>query len=143
MSSSSPDESYGTSYNGYVDSDNTTAFNFDIPQSDEGKTCTLLFLFPKKEDLETTDYTFNGQGSIDFAQLSDAVSEDTSYSSCPSKQQDLGSVTPQPGGSYVVQSGPCAAGTTETIQMSASGGLELEWFNDWNPSPLGLFITTC
>lgn len=143
VNSDSPDESYGTSYNAYANGQNSTVFNFDIPQSDEGKTCSLVFLFPKKEDLETTDYTFNGQGSLEFAQLSGAVDESTTYSSCPSKQQDLGSVTPQPGGSYVVQSGPCAAGTTETVQMTAGGGLELEFFEDWNPSPLGLFITVC
>lgn len=143
VNSQAPDQSYGTSYNAYANGQNSTVFNFDIPQSDEGKTCSLVFLFPKKEDLETTDYTFNGQGSLSFAQLSSAADQQTTYNSCPSTQQQLGSVTPQAGNSYVVQSGPCAAGTTETVQMTASGGLELEFFEDWNPSPLGLFITTC
>lgn len=114
-----------------------------MPASAAGKTCSLVFLFPRKEDLETTDYTFNGQGSLDFARLSQPVDEGTSYSTCPSTERELGSVTPRPGGSYVVQSGECQAGSTQTVRMSGSGGLEMEFFEDWNPSPLGLFITVC
>merc|ERR1711939_1282273 len=49
----SPDESYGTSYFGQVNSTTSSIFNFDIPSSYEGKTCSVVFLFPKKEDLET------------------------------------------------------------------------------------------
>merc|ERR1711939_339617 len=52
----SPDQSYGTSYFGEVNSTTSSIFNFDIPSSYEGRTCSVVFLFPKKEDLETANY---------------------------------------------------------------------------------------
>jgi len=121
----------------------STIFNFDIPQDYKGKQCSIIFLFPKKEDLETSDYTFGGSGSLDCAELNTAASQKTSYSNAPSVKKDLGSIALQPGNSYVVATGDCQAGTTQSIWLSSKDGLSLNFFEDYNPSPLGLYITSC
>jgi len=41
----------------------------------------------------------------------------------------------------VIASGPCAAGTAQSFEFSSASGLDLTWFNDWNPCPLGVFMT--
>ncbi|OQD81263.1 hypothetical protein PENANT_c028G00332 [Penicillium antarcticum] len=143
VDSTKPNDAAGTSYNGTVSSTVSTAFNFDIPESYAGKTCSLVFLFPLKKDLETTDYTFSGDGKIDFAKLSSVVSEKTTSNNMPSVAQDLGDITISPGNGYVVSSFSCPAGTTVAYEMKEAGSTNINWFNDWNPSPLGLFITTC
>ncbi|KAF1344221.1 ubiquitin 3 binding protein But2 C-terminal domain-containing protein [Delphinella strobiligena] len=144
VNSNHPDQSYGTQYDAYIGGGNSTVFNFDIPSSYEGKQCTVLFLFPEKSQLETSDFTLSGSGSLTFEQLSSAVPLDVTYSSLPSGKSQLGKVeTCTPGNSYVISSGSCAAGTTESIEVSASGDLSLEFFEDWNPSPIGVFITSC
>merc|ERR1712072_841439 len=105
ISSEYPDQSYGTSYNGQINGTTSSVYNFDIPQSYEGQTCSLVFLFPKKSDLETSDFTFNGEGSVSVDYLSSAAKQ--------------------------------------SYELSASDGLSLEYFQDYNPSPIGLYITTC
>jgi hypothetical protein len=143
ISSEHPNEAYGTSYNGEINSTVSSIFNFDIPQDYKGKQCSIVFLFPKKQDLTTASYDFNGSGSLSCAELSGPVNQKTSYSNAPSVKKDLGSVALQPGNSYVIATGECQAGTTQSIELSSMNGLSLSFFEDYNPSPLGLYITSC
>ncbi|KAF2725649.1 glycoside hydrolase family 17 protein [Polychaeton citri CBS 116435] len=143
VSKSNPEKAYGTQYNATISPDVSTIFNFDIPASYAGQTCSLVFLFPEQKDLETTAFDFNGQGGISVSQLSSPATEQTTYSSLPSGSE-VGSVSSAtPGNGYVVTSGSCAAGSRVGYEFSSTGGLDLTFFNDWNPSPLGAFITVC
>merc|ERR1712070_1213795 len=85
----SPDESYGTSYFGQVNSTTSSIFNFDIPSSYEGKTCSVVFLFPKKEDLETANYDYSGSGSMSCDKLESAATEQTTYNNVPKVSSHL------------------------------------------------------
>ncbi|KAJ5887803.1 hypothetical protein N7495_007844 [Penicillium taxi] len=143
VDSNSPDKAYGTQYNGKVTSSISSIFNFDIPQSDSGKTCSLVFLFPNKADLETSDYTFSGDGKIDVAKLSSAASSSTTFSNAPSVTEDLGDITISPGNSYIVSTFSCPAGEAVAFELKNAGTTSLEFFEDYNPSPLGLYITVC
>ncbi|KAI1829189.1 hypothetical protein DTO027I6_9914 [Penicillium roqueforti] len=143
VDSSSPDTAVGTSFNGTVSSTISSVFNFDIPSSDSGKTCSLVFLFPKLQELETSSYSFIGDGKIGFAKLSSAVDESTTFNNLPSVSQDLDDITVSPGNSYVVSTFSCPAGETVAYEMKNSGSTDLNFFEDYNPSPLGLYITTC
>lgn len=135
VDSSSPDEAFGTQYNGTVSSTVSTIFNFDVPQSDAGKTCNLVFLFPHLEDLETSSWSFSGDGKVDFASLSEVASESTTYNDKPSVSQGLGSKTIAPGNSYMISSFSCPAGQAVGYEMKSAGSTDLEFFQDWNPSP--------
>lgn len=131
ISSGSPDTAYGTQYDAYIDSENSTIFNFDIPSSYEGMTCTTIFLFPEIADLETSSYTFSGSGDLVFSELSTAATEETTYNTAPSVESVLDTIAIESGNSYVVASGSCAAGTTVSIELSSQSGLSLEFFEDW------------
>ncbi|KAG9695510.1 hypothetical protein KCU95_g13497, partial [Aureobasidium melanogenum] len=140
----SPKTSYGTQYDAYLSSSNSTVFNFDIPSSYSGKQCSVIFLLPNKDQLVTSDFTMSGAGGIKFDQLSSPAPLDVSYATCPAPKGTLGMVdNVMPGNSYVVSTGACQAGSTISILASATGSLNLEWFEDWNPSAIGLFITSC
>ncbi|CAI7564778.1 unnamed protein product [Penicillium pancosmium] len=143
LDSSSPDTAPGTGFNGTVTSTVSSVFNFDIPASDTGKTCSLVFLFPQKQDLETSSFSFSGDGKIDFAKLSGAVSTSTTPNNLPSVGQDLGTITVSPGNSYVVSTFACPGDQSVAFEMKNAGSTELNFFEDYNPSPLGLFITVC
>ncbi|KAJ5960187.1 uncharacterized protein N7479_007337 [Penicillium vulpinum] len=143
VDTSSPGTAAGTSFNGTVSSTISTVFNFDIPSSDAGKTCSLIFLFPKLEDLETSSYSFSGDGKIDFSKLSATADSSTNANNVPSVSQDLGTITVAPGNSYLVSTFSCPAGQAVAYQMKNAGSTNLNFFEDWNPSPLGLYITTC
>ncbi|GAB7362933.1 hypothetical protein MBLNU230_g3232t1 [Neophaeotheca triangularis] len=138
-----PDKAYGTSYNGEVSDSTSSIFNFDIPYSYEGKTCTVVFMFPKKEDLETSDYDFSGSGDVDFSMLEKPATEDTTYNTCPKDAEDYGTTHIQPGNSYVVSTGDCQAGQRVGYKMSAGDDTDLTWFNDYNPASVGMFMTVC
>ena len=144
VSSASPDKSYGTSYDGVVNSTVSSLFNFDIPSSYASKTCSLVFLFPTQDMLETSSYTFSGSGAVDFKQLSTTVTTSSTYNSIGSTATDFGSKTITPGSWTVVNTFACPAGQAISYEMTAGGSnTDLWWFEDYNPSPIGLFITTC
>lgn len=143
ISSEHPNESFGTQYNGQINSTVSTIFNFDIPQSYEGKQCSIIFLLPNKDELKTSSYDFNGSGSLRSTELSAAANTKTSYNIAPPAKKDLGSVEIHEGNSYVIATGDCQAGTTQSVELSSKDGLSLSFFEDYNPSALGLFITSC
>ncbi|KAE8138878.1 ubiquitin 3 binding protein But2 C-terminal domain-containing protein [Aspergillus pseudotamarii] len=143
VNSESPNTPLGNSFNGTVTSTISSIFNFDIPQSDSGKTCTLVFLFPRQADLQTSSFSFSGDGQINFSKLSKAATTSTTFDNAPSISQDLGDITISPGNSFVVSTFSCPAGETIAFEMKNAGTTDLNFFEDFNPSPLGLFITVC
>jgi hypothetical protein len=143
VSSAQPSEAPGTSYNGKVNGNTCSLFNFDIPKSYSGSTCSLVFLFPEQKDLETSSFTISGSGGLEFSQCETVASQKTSWSSkgtCKAVKT-VGNVTP--GNSYTIVSDSCAAGQTVTYQMCATGGLSLDYFQDYNPSPIGAYVREC
>ncbi|KAH0402206.1 hypothetical protein KCU89_g3389, partial [Aureobasidium melanogenum] len=144
VNKNSPSTSYGTQYDAYISSSNSTIFNFDIPSSYAGKQCTVIFLLPNKSQLATSNFTLSGAGGITFDQLTSPAPLSVTYATTPAVKSTLDTISSvTPGNSYVVSSGACQAGSTISILASATGSLDLELFEDWNPSALGLFITSC
>jgi hypothetical protein len=113
----------------------SSIFNFDIPPSDSGKTCSLVFLFPQQADLQTSSFTFSGDGKIDFAQLSTAATTSTTFNNAPPVSHDLGDITVSPGNSFVVSTFSCPAGQTVAFEMKNAGSTQLQFFEDFNPAP--------
>lgn len=142
--SSSPDTANGTGYYGDITPTRSTIFNFDIETKDAGKTCNLVFLFPERDTLETSDFTFSGSGALDFSKLTTYATQETSYNNAPSVESDLGQFTVSPGNAYNISSFECPSGSTIAFEMAdvSGGDTSLWFFQDYNPCPLGLFITT-
>ena len=141
---SKPDQAGGTSFNGTISSTISSIFNFDIPQSDSGKTCTLVFLLPQQNQLTTSAFSLSGSGGFDVARLSSPATEQTSYNTVPSVASHLdGPKSVTPGNEYVIASGSCAAGQRISYEVSATGSLDLNYFQDYNPSAIGFYVTVC
>ncbi|KAL8953111.1 MAG: hypothetical protein Q9222_000994 [Ikaeria aurantiellina] len=139
-----PDTALNTGYNGHFSPTVSSIFNFDIPPSDEGKTCSLVFLFPTRDQLQTSNYTLSGSGGIDIVRLNDPASSETTYNNQPSVEQAVGSVPDlQAGNSYVIGSGDCFAGRRVGYKISATGSLDLDYFQNYDPEAIGLYITVC
>jgi hypothetical protein len=140
-----PNNAPGTSFFGEVSSSVSSIFNFDIPSSDKGKKCSLVFLFPKQKDLTTSSFTFSGSGALDFAWLSKAATQGTTYNNRPGKKQDFGTTTVSPGHNYVISTFACPAGEAIAFEISDAngGGTSFRYFQDFNPAPIGLYITVC
>ncbi|TKA81066.1 hypothetical protein B0A49_00686 [Cryomyces minteri] len=140
---SKPDTALGTSYNGSISSKISSIYNFDVPAADTGKTCSLIFLLPKKSELETSNFTLSGTGAIDFGMLSSAATAGTTYDSIPSTAKDYGVTTVVPGNAYTIATFPCPAGERVSYKANAKDNTCLNYFQDYNPSPIGLYITVC
>ena len=144
VSSTSENTAYGTSYFASIDATNSTLFVFDIPQSYAGKQCSLIFLFPELSQLQTSSYTFNGKGGIDSHLLHGNANTGTTYANMPSAKLENGMISSvTPGNSYVISSASCPAGAQVTFDLSSINGLALNFFEDYNPSPLGVFVRAC
>ncbi|KAL8818036.1 MAG: hypothetical protein Q9223_003240 [Gallowayella weberi] len=139
-----PDKALGTSYNGHVSLTVSSLFNFDLPTSLAGKTCSLVFLFPKQDQLQTSNYTLSGIGGITVDRLKSPSDSATTYNNQPEVNVTVNSIPDlQPGNSYIIGSGGCFAGDRSAYKVSATGSLDLDYFQDFNPSPIGLYITSC
>jgi hypothetical protein len=143
ISSSSPDTAAGTSYFGTISPNTSTIFNFDIPSSYAGHTCSLIFLLPLQSQLETSSYTYSPTGAIDFEQLSSPASTSTTWNNAPSVSSNFGEFSIAEGSSTLISTFACPAGETVAYEAKAVGDTNLYYFQDWNPSPIGLYITYC
>ena len=134
VDSKQPDKAFGTQYNGTVSNTVSSLFNFDIPSSDSGKTCSLVFLFPEQKNLETSSFDFSGAGGIDFAMLKGPASSSTTYNNKPGVATDYGVTKVAPGTSSVIATFPCPGNSAIGFSLSASDNTQLSFFEDYNPS---------
>ncbi|KAF2089124.1 glycoside hydrolase family 17 protein [Saccharata proteae CBS 121410] len=132
-----------SSYNGTVSKTVSSVFQFDLPQSYAGKQCSLIFLLPKQADLETSAYSLSGTGGLKVTFLAQPINQQATYNNLPAKQTTDSVPSVTPGTSYVVSTQECPAGETVTFEASSTGDLALNFFQDYNPSPLGFYITAC
>lgn len=143
VSKSSPNNAYGTSYNGKFTSEISTVFNFDLPASYAGKTCSLVFLLPTTSSLKTSSYNISGTGGLDVYELSTPVTESVTYATLPTGPKIGGAATVAPGNSYVLASHACAAGSRLSMELVATGDLSLDYFQDYNAPGIGAYISVC
>jgi len=152
-SSQQPNTSFGNSYKAWISPTNTTLFSFDLPQASTtyNGTCSLLFLFPFGSDLDPSAgmYYFSGieeeegeKGGLNFAKLAGSISSTTRYSEIQ-VATNYGNTTILPGNNYTVATFPCTTNQQNAFAMSSVGGVELDYFQDSAPSPIGLYIVPC
>src|ERR1700761_902051 len=108
INSADANNAYHTSYNGTASGSTSSIFNFDIPQSYAGKTCSLEFLFPTQDQLETSAYEFSGEGQFEFAILEGTATQETTYATAPKVAYSFGTFTLKPG--TAVDIGSCPDG---------------------------------
>ncbi|KAI9709998.1 MAG: hypothetical protein M1820_003076 [Bogoriella megaspora] len=146
ISQSQPTTPFGTIYSPTITpNDLCTIFILAIPSSVGNKTCTLEFLFPEQDQLETSSYHISGPGNFDFAGYIDAIeiTPNTTWQS----QEGLGTheLPPtnwQPGNKYVLYEGPCALDAGNVVGgRVCSKDTSLDFFQDYNECPIGLWIT--
>jgi hypothetical protein len=143
VSSKSPDKIHGTTYSPVFSDTHCTIFNFDIPTSYTGRTCSVVFLFPVQADLQTSSFTFNDQGTLTFTLLDSIATNSTTWNTAPAEKMGLGALQPKPGVMTVVKNHQCLAGYTASIKVCGSGGIKFKYFQDYNPKPIGVYITSC
>ncbi|KAI9716202.1 MAG: hypothetical protein M1828_000428 [Chrysothrix sp. TS-e1954] len=143
VDSSCPDKVYANSLNGTVTGTIQSVFNFDIPLSTAGMDCSLVFLFPQKSKLQTSSFSFSGPGLFEFDMLAKPIVEGQAYQDLAPVYKDYGVTKMAPGNSYVIDTFKCPADQRIGFRMGASANTKLSYFQDFNPSPIGLYITVC
>jgi hypothetical protein len=140
VDSAKPKKSYHTSFNGTASGSVSSIFNFDIPASHAGKTCSLDFLFPEQSQLETSAFSMTGSGEVEFSILESACVQGTSYETKPKTHEVLATMKMSAGNSYHIHDAPCRAGQTVSIEMKPVDDTCFNYFQDFNPCPIGLYV---
>lgn len=135
IDSTNPTTALGTSYNGTITPTISSIYNFDVPASDAGKTCNLVFLFPLQSQLETSSFSISGGGDIDFFLLDGVADAATTFANAPVVKQDYGMAGFVPGNTYSVASFACPAGQSVGVLAKACGDTVFSYFQDYNPAP--------
>jgi hypothetical protein len=112
ISSVNPDRSYGPSYFGnFTPNDISTIFAFDIPASRADANCTLEFLFPARDQLYTSNYTYEGGGTFFFVgyNVGSCPGPATTFNSQPQRGEfpPFPVLHMEPGFAYTIDIGPC------------------------------------
>lgn len=97
-------------------------------------------MLPTQAQLVTSSFTLSGSGAIDFSKLNAVATQGTTFANAPGVAVDYGVTTVSPGNSYTITQFACPAGTAISFEMKSSGGTSLNFFQDFNPCPIGLFI---
>jgi hypothetical protein len=143
VDSSKPSKAYTTSFNGTASHTISTIFNFDIPASWKNKRCSADFLFPEQSQLETSAFTLTGTGEVEFSDLYKPAVQGTTFENKPKTHGTFDTVKLVPGNAYRIWEGPCMSqGATYAIELKAKGDTCLNYFQDFNPCPIGLYINT-
>ena len=145
VSKDSPDRAFGAStYIPEISPSTSDVYNFDIPPSYAGKKCSLVFMLPKKFQMTTSDFNLTGTGGLNFAKLDKPATEQTTYNTVGTAVKNYTSIpTVEPGNTYVIGVEECPAGQKVGIEVSATGTLDLQYFQDFNPAAIGLYVTLC
>lgn len=106
-------------------------------------TCSLEFLFPTRDQLETSAYEFSGAGKFEVSILEGVATTATTYATAPKVAYDFGTFTIEPGTAVNFGSCPdgCPAGKAISFWISPVGDSSLNYFQDSNPCPIGLYVT--
>ncbi|KAH9223773.1 ubiquitin 3 binding protein But2, partial [Leptodontidium sp. 2 PMI_412] len=148
---SMPNEPVGDQYMVWISPAASTLFNFDIPTSYTG-TCSLIFLFPFMSELDPSagKYKYSGMeqveyqnGGLNFALLAGVADNSTTYNTTPPVAVDYGKTKILPGNKYTVSTFPCPAGKTITIEGSSVNKTELDYFQNTESQPIGLYLVPC
>nr|POF02516.1 hypothetical protein CFP56_58147 [Quercus suber] len=133
IDSAHPDFAHGTAFNGTMTGTISSIFNFDVPASNRGKTCTLEFLFPLQHQLETSSYEFGGPGRFHVSTLKVPATKATTFNNAGATWADLGVYSFTPGSATTIGSWPCFAPSLIGVKVSAANDTSLNYFQDFNP----------
>ncbi|KAK4547136.1 hypothetical protein LTR36_001357 [Oleoguttula mirabilis] len=140
VDSAHPDKAYGNSLNGTVSDTMKSIFNFDIPASAAGKQCTLQFLLPALGTMETSSYSYSGKGEMAFSYITSPATKETTHNSMATSYK-LGEFNIVPDTATTIRSHFCTPGRKLSFMMESTDGSELNYFQDSNQCPIGLYIT--
>jgi hypothetical protein len=141
VDSANPDKAFGTQYDGNVSSTVSTIFQFNVPSSYSGKTCSVIMLLPNTENVQQ----FSGDGVLNFALMQNLVNlQSTTWNSKGPVKANHGNLTVKEGNNYVVNSFPCTAGYQLPYQVSsATGKTNVTFFEETAAPPTGLYVRAC
>ncbi|KAF2140964.1 uncharacterized protein K452DRAFT_229286, partial [Aplosporella prunicola CBS 121167] len=138
IDSSKPTTTSGTQFFGNISSTVSSTFRFDISGDLKGKTCSLVFMFPERYQLETSNFEISGSGEVTFSLLEHAITESMSYNSSPNIKKKLVTHTLVAGHSYTIDTFDCPAGESIGFKMETcdtKNPTKFNWFQDYNPCP--------
>lgn len=145
IDSAQPSTPLGNSYYGHFSPTISSLFNFDIPPTDAGRTCSLVFLLPPASSLPSpSSLTFSGSGGLSVEALAGPANQQTTFANAPpGTGVGGGVVSVQEGGGWVLSSGACAAGQTVAFRVSATGTLDVQYFQNYGAPAIGVYINVC
>ncbi|KAF2677972.1 carbohydrate-binding module family 18 protein [Lentithecium fluviatile CBS 122367] len=138
-----PDKAFSNKLNGTFSDHMCSVFNFDIHPRFAGKKCMPVFLFPSQEKLVTSAYTFRAWGDygVEVFELHEPATMETTWNSLGPKEL-LGEGIIKPNLAVGTWASECAAGKKKSI-MICGKNMYLDYFQDFNPSPIGLYLRVC
>ncbi|KAK7983642.1 hypothetical protein PG989_011044 [Apiospora arundinis] len=147
ISSSQPDRIFGPSLTGrFTPNDVSSIFAFDIPADRADANCSLVFLFPRQEQLKSSHFAYSGPGTFIF------TGYDPGY--CPDRTTTFNKQPPstmfppfaplhmEPGYAYTIDVGPCTFSAGKCVSgVTSTPDTFFEFFQNSDECPIGVYTT--
>lgn len=147
ISKSQPDKKFGPQYNGvFTPNDISSIFSFDIPAERTTANCTLEFIFPKKSQLVSSTFEYEGGGSFFWTGYNpgSCPGADTTYNNqpAPGPFPAFPPVHMEPGNAYTIDVGPCFVGAGTCVAgQTATNDTNFWFFQDLAECPIGVYTS--
>ncbi|KAK8016578.1 hypothetical protein PG993_014767 [Apiospora rasikravindrae] len=147
ISATQPDRAFGPSLHGkFTPNDVSSLFSFDIPADRANANCSLVFLFPRKEQLKTSSYVYNGPGTFVFTGYDPGYCPDgsTTFNKQPPSTMfpPFAPLHMEPGFAYTIDVGPCSFSAGKCVSgKTSTPDTYFEFFQNSDECPIGVFTT--
>ncbi|ORY66983.1 ubiquitin 3 binding protein But2 C-terminal domain-containing protein [Pseudomassariella vexata] len=145
INSSAPDTAYGPQYFGvFTPNEVSSIFSFDIPASRADANCTLEFLFPRQDQLQTSSFTYEGAGTFFFTGYNpgSCPGDETTFNNqpAPGPFPDFPPIHMEPGFAYTIDVGPCFVGAGTCVAgKTSTNDTHFEFFQNYGECPIGVY----
>ncbi|KAI1768430.1 ubiquitin 3 binding protein But2 C-terminal domain-containing protein [Hypoxylon sp. FL1150] len=140
-----PDKAFGPQFNGLITpNDISSVFSFDVPESRADANCTLEFIFPRQDQLKTSQFSYEGAGTFFFNGYlaGSCPGPETTFNNQPTPGvfPPFPPIHMEPGYAYTLDVGPCtfAAGTC-VAGVTSSNDTTFQFFQDKDECPIGIY----
>lgn len=147
VSKKQPNKAFGPKYDGkFTPHDIGSIFSFDVPASRADANCTLEFIFPRKQKLKTSTFTYSGNGTFFFKGYNpgSCPNKTTTWNHQPHKGPfpDFPPLHMEPGHAYTIDVGPCFVGAGSCVAgMTWTNDTNFQFFQDADECPIGIYTS--
>lgn len=147
ISQQQPNKAFGPQCHGlFTPNDVSSIFAFNVPADRANANCTLEFLFPRQDQLQSSSFTYSGGGSFVFTGYDPGACPDasTTFNNQPPSTMfpPFPPIHLEPGYAYTIDVGPCSFSAGRCVSgVTSTNDTHFSFTQEVSECPIGVYTT--